>query len=79
MGGANSRVDFESLELIENAIRYYESSHILRLPGTLPEEADKDYRYIDYVLMEETFMSCGILVFSLTRFAGRGALQKETA
>lgn len=70
--GESSAVDFESLQLIENAIRYYESSHALRLPGSLPEETDKDFRYIDYMLMEETFRAGGILIRPLTRFARKG-------
>jgi len=63
------RVDTESLHLIENAIQFYESSHVLRLPGELPEEMDKDFRYADYMLMEEAFKSCGIFLLPLIRRA----------
>lgn len=70
--GKAFRVDCESLELIENAINYYQNSHVLRLPGSLPEEVDKDFRYIDYMLMEETFKISGMLLSPLTRHAGRG-------
>lgn len=75
--GADSAVDFESLQLIENAIRYYESSHTLSLPGSLPEETDKDFRYIDYMLMEETFMAGGMLIRPLTRYARKGGMEKS--
>lgn len=69
----NSCVDFESLELIESAIGRYESSHALRLPGELPEDVDKDFRYIDYMLMEETFKIRGVLISPMSRYA-RGGL-----
>lgn len=71
--GENSGVDFESLGLIESAIERYESSHALRFPGELPEAVDKDFRYIDYMLMEETFKISGVLIFPLVRRA-RGGL-----
>lgn len=75
--GESSAVDFESLQFIENAIRYYESSHVLRLPGSLPEETDKDFRYIDYMLMEETFRAGGMLIRPLTRCARKGGIEKK--
>lgn len=75
--GEKSFVDLESLELIESAIRSHENSHILMLPGDLPRDVDKDLRYIDYMLMEETLKSSGVFVLPLARYA-RGGLCKET-
>lgn len=68
----SSSVDLESLELIESAISFHEKSHVLALPCSLPREVDKDLRYIDYMLMEGTLKSSGVLVSPLTRRARGG-------
>lgn len=66
-------LDLESLELIESAIRNYENSHKLMLPGSLPLEVDRDLRYIDFMLIEETLKNSGLFVQPLVRYA-RGGL-----
>ncbi len=63
---------FDSLNLIEEAINIYRSSHILRIPGELRERIDKDFRYLDFSLMEETFCQCGLLCSVLQRTATGG-------
>lgn len=65
-------VDLESLELIESAVRIYEDSPVLRRPGELPRGVARDFRYIDYTLMEETLKMGGLLLSQLTRYAERG-------
>lgn len=71
-----SSLDLESLELIESAIRIHENSHILMLPGSLPLEVDKDLRYIDFMLIEETLKSSGLFVRPLVRYA-RGDFKRS--
>lgn len=73
----NDAAYFESLELIENAIRSHEKSHILIRPGDLPRDVDEDLRYIDYMLMEETLKSSGVLVCPLTRCARGGDFKAD--
>lgn len=58
----SSAVDAESLTLIENAVRFYESSPAVRAPGEQQDAVERDFRYVDYMLMEETFKACGILL-----------------
>lgn len=62
--------DIESLNLIENAIAFYLNTSLLILPGELPQQVDIDYRYLDFKLMEETFLQCGLLLSVLERFTG---------
>lgn len=66
-----SAVHLESLDLIEGAINVYRSSPALRKPGELPESIDGDFRYLDCLLLEETFRQCGMLVSVPKRTAGR--------
>jgi hypothetical protein len=51
----------ESLNLIEEAINIYSREKIIRAPGELPDSIDKDFRYVDFALMKETFCQCGLL------------------
>ena len=57
-GGA---IDLQSLDLIENAIRVFESSPKLMRPGELTERIDNDFRYLDFILLEETFHQYSVL------------------
>ncbi|MCF0247749.1 MAG: GrdX family protein, partial [Synergistes sp.] len=54
-------VDLKSIELIENAIRIFEQSHKIVLPGELPENIENDFRFLDYTLLEETFHQCSVI------------------
>lgn len=63
--------DHYSLQLIESAIAVYSSYEITREPGDMSEEIDKDYRYVDFALMEETLKNCGLLRKSLKSIIGR--------
>ena len=54
-------LDMESLSLIENAICVFKSSPKLVRPGELPEQIDSDFRYLDFVLLEETFHQSSVL------------------
>ena len=65
----NGAVDMESLSLIESAITFYGASPVRRLPGELPPETDADFRYLDFVLMEDTFRACGLLTSAIERKA----------
>ena len=57
-GGA---IYLQSLDLIENAIRVFESSPKLMRPGELTERIDNDFRYLDFILLEETFHQYSVL------------------
>lgn len=63
--------DIESLTLIENALRVFEDAQIVRVPGEYPAATEKDFRYLDFVLMEETLKTFGVLSGSLSRVTGR--------
>ncbi len=52
--------DIQSISLIEDAVRFYESSHKIMSTGELDENIEKDFRYLDIVLMEETFRQYGV-------------------
>lgn len=58
-GGAAS-YDMQSVSLIEDAVRFYESSHRIMLTGELDENIEKDFRYLDIMLMEETLRQYGV-------------------
>lgn len=62
--GREGSVDMLSLDLIESAIVVYSSSHRLMLPGELPESIDNDFRYLDFMLLEETFHRYSVLASS---------------
>ena len=53
--------DAQSLSLIEDSVRFYENAHIVMPPGGLAENIEKDFRYMDIVLLEETFRQYGLL------------------
>ena len=63
-----SSLNLESLDLIENAIRIYESSPKLMQPGELPEKTDNDFRYLDFVLLEETYHQYSVLTHAEAPF-----------
>lgn len=63
-----SSLNLESLDLIENAIRIYESSPKLMQPGELPEKTDNDFRYLDFVLLEETYHQYSVLTHAEASF-----------
>lgn len=54
-------LNMESLNLIENAIEIYKGASRLAMPGDLPEKTDDDFRYLDFVLLEETFHQYSVL------------------
>ncbi|MEG1603216.1 MAG: GrdX family protein [Cloacibacillus sp.] len=54
-------LNMESLNLIENAIEIYKGASRLTMPGDLPEKTDDDFRYLDFVLLEETFHQYSVL------------------
>lgn len=58
--GGGAPYDMQSLSLIEDAVRIYESSRKIMLTGELNENIEKDFRYLDIMLMEETFRQYGI-------------------
>ncbi len=57
--------DVQSLSLIEGAVRFYENARAIMLPGGLPENIEKDFRYLDFVLLEETFSQYKLLTSPL--------------
>jgi len=59
--GMHAATNIESLNLIEEAIGIYSRSLINRIPGELPYPIEKDFRYVDFALMKETFCQCGLL------------------
>ena len=63
----NSSADIESLKLLDDAMAIYRTSPVIRKPFELPADIDKDFRYLDFVLMEETFRQTGILKAELHR------------
>lgn len=63
----DSKIDLESMKLLDDAMAVYRSAPILRRPCELPENIDKDFRYLDFVLMQETFRQTGILAAELHR------------
>lgn len=65
------KVDEYSLSLIESAIAVYSECKVIRKPGDMEKEIEMDYKYVDFMLMEETLKSCGMLFKSLKRTAGR--------
>ncbi len=58
--GGGASYDIQSISLIEDAVRFYESSHKIMSTGELDENIEKDFRYLDIVLMEETFRQYGV-------------------
>ncbi len=58
---ARGTPDAGSLSLIEDAVRFYESSRKVMAPGCLAERIEKDFRYIDVALLEETLREYGLL------------------
>lgn len=66
--------DMESLSLIENSLAVYGASPVRRLPGDLPADMDADFRYLDFVLMEDTFRVCGLLFSVIERISGEVSL-----
>ncbi|WP_255376015.1 GrdX family protein [Cloacibacillus sp. An23] len=59
--GPTGLPDIQSLSLIEDAVRFYENSHHIMPPGGLADNIEKDFRYMDVVLLEETFRQYGLL------------------
>ena len=60
-GGNGGLPDAQSLSLIEDSVRFYENSHWIMPPGRLADNIEKDFRYMDMILLEETFRQYGIL------------------
>lgn len=54
-------VDVYSLQLMETAMKIYGECEIKRMPGDMPGQIDRDYKYVDFALMKETLGKCGIL------------------
>ncbi len=65
--GSSDAADFESLKLLDDAMSVYDSAPVIRHPGELPENIDKDFRYLDFVLMHETFMQTDLIKAELHR------------
>ena len=60
--GANGGLpDIQSLSLIEDAVRFYETAHRVMPTGGLAERIEKDFRYLDFVLLEDTFAQYRLL------------------
>lgn len=57
----NQSLNLSSLNLIENAIAVFNGASRVTLPGELPEKMDTDYKYLDFVLLEETFHQYSVL------------------
>lgn len=53
--------DMQSLSLLEDAVRFYENAHVVMPPGCLAEKTEKEFRYMDIVLLEETFRQYRLL------------------
>lgn len=53
--------DVQSLSLIEDAVRFYENAHFVMSPGGRAERIEKDFRCLDFVLLEETFVQYRLL------------------
>ena len=66
----NQSLDMSSLNLIENAIAVFNGASRVTLPGELPEKMDTDYKYLDFVLLEETFHQYSVLAPSAVKAAG---------
>lgn len=66
----NSPADIQSLSLMEDAVRLYESARKAMLPGELPENIEKDFRYIDFKLLEETFRQYQVLTSPADTYSG---------
>lgn len=65
--GIRDTVDGYSLQLIEAAMKIYVECEIKRMPGDMPDQIDRDYKYVDFALMEDTLEKCGILRRHLQR------------
>lgn len=63
----NPPADIESLKLLDDAMTIYRTAPVIRRPFELPVDIDKDFRYLDFVLMQETFRQTGILKSELHR------------
>lgn len=61
-------VDGHSLQLIETAIKIYRECQTKRVPGDMPEQIERDYKYMDFALIEDTLKKCGILRCDIQRF-----------
>ncbi len=68
-GNENTQIpaDSYSLGLIESAINLFQGCEIKRIPGDMPDQIDRDYKYVDLALMEDTLLECGILRCDLHR------------
>lgn len=60
-------VDSHSLQLIETAMSIYRECEIKRIPGEMPDQIERDYKYIDLALIEDTLRKCGILRSNIQR------------
>ena len=60
-GGNGGLPDAQSLSLIEDSVRFYENSHWIMPPGRLADNIERDFRYMDMILLEETFRQYGLL------------------
>ena len=60
-GGNGGLPDAQSLSPIEDSVRFYENSHWIMPPGRLADNIERDFRYMDMILLEETFRQYGLL------------------
>ena len=70
-------LDVESLNMIENAIRVYEGASRVTRPGELCDKTDSDFRYLDFVLMEETFHQYSVLTPRAVTAAPEAVLNRQ--
>lgn len=68
-GGNGGLPDAQSLSLIEDSVRFYENSHWIMPPGRLAVNIEKDFRYMDMMLLEETFRQYGLLTSPVKSYA----------
>ncbi|MDO4988071.1 MAG: GrdX family protein [Synergistes sp.] len=54
-------VDIFSLDLVENALGIYRDSHVTAQRGTRGCDIDRDFRMIDFALIEETLRTYSLL------------------
>ena len=72
----NGLADLDSLSLIEEAVRVYQSCRLI-LPDELNESTRNDYAYIDSELMRESLEQYGLLKNADVKAAPLLLMQKE--
>ena len=72
----NGLADLDSLSLIEEAVRVYQSCRLI-LPDELDESTRNDYAYIDSELMRESLEQYGLMKNTDVKAAPLLLMQKE--